>query len=128
MTHVHHIAGRLRLKFPDLRNRRELAGPMEKALRRLQDVKLAQINTVTGSLLVHYDVRGKREQDLLRAVEEVYRRFGLSLPVVRYARRDSMEPCALASHGANDLLGTLVGMAIEKCVQRSAVALVAALL
>jgi hypothetical protein len=128
MNQVHHIAGRLRLKFPELKNQRELARTLEEALRELQDIRLVQINAFTGSVLIHYEVRGQQERALLHSVEKVHRRFNLPAPAIYNKERNNTACRAHASGAADDLLSTLLGRAVENCVERSVIALVCALL
>lgn len=125
MNFVHHIDGRLRLKFPELRNRIHVVKAVEKAIRQLPTVRLVQANAVTGSLLIHYDARGKEQTNLLEAIEDVLsNRFGLDVfnRVSRMAVRRS-----LPSHG-NPIADRVVDMMIEKIVERSALALLGVLL
>lgn len=76
MSCVQHVAGRLRLKFPQLKNRPDLAGSVETASRQLDGVVIARINTVTGSLLIHYDAKEAKQEKFFTSIEHTNRQFG----------------------------------------------------
>lgn len=124
MSYVHHIAGRVRFKFPQLKNQPDLAVSVEKSLRRLDGVKLVQINPVTGSLLIHYDAHDARQKELLDVVEQVTRQFGLGHPAIGQKR---LHPASSAS-GTEQVVDKFIGLMIEKALERSALALVGAIL
>lgn len=126
MTHVHYVAGRLRLKFAKLKNQQELARTLEQTICCLDGITLVQTNTITGSLLVHYDVRGKDEQALLCAIEQVNRQYGLTS--ASWFQAANAVPGPLRTSHENEMVGALIGLVIEKVLERSALALVGALL
>lgn len=120
MSAIQHMPGRLRLKFPQLKNRPDLADAAIKAIRRLQGIRLVQANVFTGSLLIHYDVRGGK-QGLLAAIDEINRGLGLeSSPAVRPVR---------ASPSLGDqVIDRLIRIAIGKALQGSRLAFLSVLL
>lgn len=125
MTSVHQIAGRLRLKFPQLKNRTQLAGAIEMSIRSLPTVRLAHANTITGSLLIHYDARGAQQVILLKTIQDVlHRQFGLAISSDIPAK-----PAAnsMRFHG-NPIADRVADMIIEKIIERSALALLGVLI
>jgi hypothetical protein len=124
MNNVHHRPGRLRLKFPELKNRPDLGKGLESAMRKLNGVSLVQANTFTGTFLIHYTARGQREQDLLDNVGRITRQLGISSP--DHKRGASQQAPLPAS--ASGIVETLLGMAIEKSLQRYGMNLLSALL
>jgi hypothetical protein len=124
MNNVHHRPGRLRLKFPELKNRPDLAKGLEAAMRELNSVRLLQTNAYTGSLLMHYTARGQQEQDLLDDVGRIIRQLGISSPEDKHG---ASQPAPLPA-SADRVIETLVGMAVEKYLERYALNLLYVLL
>lgn len=126
MTSVHHITGRLRLKFPELRSRRDLSHAVEKAIRTLPMVRLVQVNSVTGSLLIHYDARGTQQAILLKAIQDVLaNQFGLIFSNDNSAAKAAAN--AMHFH-SNALVDRMTGMIVDKIVERSALAILGLLI
>jgi hypothetical protein len=124
MNNVHHSPGRLRLKFPELKNRPGLAKGLESAMRELNGVSLVQTNTITGTFLIHYTARGQQEQELLDNVGRITCRLGISSP--DYKRGASQYAPLPAS--ASRVVETLIGMTIEKSLERYGLNLLSVLL
>ena len=56
MSHyLHHVPGRLRLKDRSLKNSEDKAAEIRALCTQLPGIKAIELNTLTGSLLVHYD-------------------------------------------------------------------------
>jgi Heavy metal associated domain 2 len=56
MSHyLHHVPGRLRLKERSLKNSEDKAAEIRALCTQLPGIKALELNTLTGSLLVHYD-------------------------------------------------------------------------
>jgi hypothetical protein len=124
MNNVHHRPGRLRLKFPELKNRPDLAKGVESTMRELNGVGLVQTNTFTGTLLIHYTARGQQEQELLDHIGRKTLQLGISL---RDDKTGASQHAPLPA-SANHIVETLVGMAIEKCLERYGLNLLSVLL
>lgn len=125
MNCIHHMAGRLRLKFPELKGLAKFADAVEKAIRQLPTVRLVQANSLTGSLLIHYDARGEEQTTLLQAIEDILtNRFGLALSK-GISRTSSLR--SLPAYD-NPIADRAVNMMIEKIVERSTLALLGVLL
>lgn len=125
MISTHHITGRLRLKFPELKSRRDLSHAVEKAIRALPTVRLVQVNAVTGSVLIHYDARGTQQTILLNAVQDILaNQFGLV-----FSNGSSGKNAANSPHfHSNVLVERMTEMIVEKFVERSALALLGLLI
>ncbi len=53
--YLHEIPGRLRVKIPVLKKNSESACDIQQLLKKLPGIKSTSINTVTGSIIMHYD-------------------------------------------------------------------------
>lgn len=122
-SYTHHISGRLRIRYPQLKNNPARAKVVETALRKIDGVLSVETSTVTGSLLVRYDTRSSKRPALLEKLYQAKQQLGLvphtSAPVARTGpQRTTAEVFA----------DKALGMIVEKCIERSAYALLAALL
>ena len=125
MTAVHHITGRLRLRFIELKNRRELCHAVEKAIRTLPMVRLVQANAVTGSLLIHYDARGTQQAILLKQIHNILaHQFGFAFSSDRFGKTTASAPC----YDSNSLVERMTNMVVEKVVEQSALTLLGLLI
>lgn len=124
--YVHHVPGRLRVKAPALKRNPRLAAQVCSAAMTLDGVSGAEANPVTGSLIVTYDpLRIDPRMVLQRLAEDGVIRADVSLPEPDQVGFDLGRVAA----GATGNLGNaLMGVLVEKLVERSAVALVAAVL
>jgi hypothetical protein len=52
---VHHVPGRLRLKVPEAKGNADFLEDVKAALGPIQGIREIEVNSVTGSVLVHYD-------------------------------------------------------------------------
>lgn len=120
-TYVHHVSGRLRLRLPQLKGHSGRAREAEKVMSQISGVTSADVNIVTGSLLMRYDPTGIDRDTLLNAVHLTAKRLGLNeVPELRGERRTGVAISSLADRA--------VSIMLEKLIERSAVALVGALL
>jgi hypothetical protein len=120
-NYTHHIAGRWRTRYPQIKNQPGRARAVETALRRIKGVTLVEASPLTGSLLICYDAHGADRVALMEALHAAKRELGLA------AAPSRVEP--MANEMKSDTLGDkLLGMLVEKCVERSALALIAALI
>jgi len=53
--YLHESPGRLRVKIPDLKRNPQSAWDLQGLLKNLSGIKSSSINTVTGSVIMHYD-------------------------------------------------------------------------
>lgn len=119
MAHyVHHLPGRLRIKCHRLKNNEHRAHRMQTCLQRLNGVVSAEVNTTTGSLLVRYDAgRIPSEIILSKLIAE-----GFALDP-RHAKPGAKPDNPLATMISDKVVNKM----LETVVERSAVALLAAL-
>lgn len=124
MVQVHHVAGRLRMTLPQLKDQRKLAAQVERSLAALDGVSLVQANVFTGSVTLHYD-RHRLECDrLYAAIRRVVSGLGIADP-------PAPPPARMTTRGGMDgsaVVDKLVDQLIEKCVERAALALLGVLL
>lgn len=127
MTYVHHVPGRLRLQTPLLKgNRRAAAAALDTAVA-IPGVSDARVSAVTGSLVITYDKRELRPAVLWQSLCDSGLVSGPSpiqdrAPVTR-ARIGSASAATDIGFG-----GLVAGIIIESLLERSAVALVGALI
>jgi copper chaperone CopZ len=122
-TIVHEIPGRLRVRLPALRRNEANAARITAALRSLDGVSGVEASTVTGSLVVTYDRDTLQSRTILRRLAHAGFHVGHS----DAARNSSVSTSAVSRVGetaAKMVIGTLV----EKAVERSALALIGAIL
>jgi hypothetical protein len=128
MAHyVHHIPGRLRIKSAWLKRNEARAQRVRDLLGAIEGVNSAQANTVTGSLLISYDPDSTSPDALLQILKGAGCCAGsLVLP----NRETSVADRVVDSlSGTGDAFGkAVVGVLVEKMVERSAVALIGAVL
>jgi hypothetical protein len=122
MSHhyIHHIPGRLRVKCASLKRNDMKVRRVCDYLRGIDGVVEAEANALTGSLLIHYDAEMVRSETLLNSLKAlgcVHRETDVSRPVM-----DKTHP--LVQRVADQV----VQKAVETLIERSAVALVAAII
>ncbi|MHB0984377.1 MAG: HMA2 domain-containing protein [Sulfuricella sp.] len=120
MTHfVHHVPGRLRIKSPALKRNERQAKVAEEYLDSMNGVLSAEANTVTGSLVIKYDAFLVHGETILN-----------SLHAMGYAQSATLHRQGYSSGmGVGQKVSdTLVNKLLETVVERSAVALIAALI
>jgi hypothetical protein len=122
MERVHHISGRLRLRLPRLRQRAASAQRLEIEVSKCRGIVFAKASSATGSLLIRYDSSRVTLEALLDVVRTAAAQLDL-LDAPRPAQAMSASP-AVKSVLADKLVDLVVG----KLVERSAIALVGALL
>ncbi len=127
MLYIHHVPGRLRLQMPQLKgNRREAEAALDDAIA-IPGVSEARVSAVTGSLVITYD-----KQKLAPAVlwQSLCERGIVSgqLPIQEGVpvTRARIGPSVTASDKSLDKL--IIGIIVESLLERSAVALVGALI
>ena len=120
MTHyVHHVPGRLRVKSPALKKNERQAKLVKEYLDSMNGVLSADVSTVTGSIVIKYDaflVEGKTILNSLHAM-------GHARSVTPHG-----EVYSSGIGVGQKVTDTLVNKLLETVVERSAVALIAALI
>lgn len=123
-TYTHHITGRLRTRYSQLKNNPALAKITEDAIRKVRGVISVEASIVTGSLLIRYDAHAAKSEGLLDTLYQTKQRLGLIPAPQRAPLPMKPEQSAIA----DTLTEKLLGMAVEKCIERSTIAFLAALL
>jgi len=119
MSHyIHHVPGRLRVKSPALKRNEREAAQTRAYLDQLHGVHSAEVNTVTGSILIHYDTQRVAAQTLINTLR--------SLGHVQPEHGHAMH---YQGPGLGQKLSdAVVNKLVETVLERSATALVAAIL
>lgn len=125
-TYTHHISGRLRTRYPQLKNNPTRARAVESALRGIEGVVSVEASTVTGSLLICYEPNVPNRQALLDAVYASKQQLGLAR--VPAASATSAPATSAPPTLAVKVVDKAFDMLVEKCIERSTYALFAALL
>lgn len=122
--HIHHIAGRLRLKLSQLKNQPARARRVEAAIRQVESVSFVEASTLSGNLLIRYRAVGAERDALLAAIERALRGMGFS---AEPSQRDfsKTSPVAVA---AGLLAEQLLKVAVQKCLERCGLGLLGVLL
>jgi copper chaperone CopZ len=128
VIYIHHVPGRLRLRLRQLKANQPAAQAACEALRPLPGVTHVDSNPATGSVTIRYDCR----ESALEEVWEVLHRQGLvgsPIPDLRIpidAR--SAHGVSVGSHIAGSAAEAAIGFLVEKLLERSAIALIGALI
>ncbi|MBC7857857.1 MAG: hypothetical protein H7Z39_03585 [Burkholderiaceae bacterium] len=122
--HIHHIAGRLRLKLPQLKHQPARARTVAAAIRQVDGVSFVEASSLSGSLLIRYPAVGAERDALLVALERALRGLGLSGEPSQ-CHYSKAAPAALA---AGLLTEKLLEVAVQKCLERCGFALLGILL
>jgi hypothetical protein len=127
MSHyVHHVPGRLRVRSPGLKRNEVQAAWVRSLVHGLDGVARGEVSTVTGSVLISYD---PQRTDAGRLLAELGRHGVVPEGVAAESGASPGDYVSRVAQGAGETLGKVVmGMVVEKLVERSAVALVAAVL
>jgi hypothetical protein len=125
MSHcIHHIPGRLRFKFVQLKNQPARARMVESAISQVIGVTSVEISILSGSLLIHYKATGAEREKLLASLERTMMQIGLiSEPTTPAFSKASHVPAP-----AGVVTDKLLDMLMQKCIERSALALLGILL
>ncbi len=123
MTHyIHHVPGRVRVKTPVLKRNEKAAAALGAALSGQDGILHHQVNTRTGSVVLHYDIARIEVQPILAFL----------------ARRGFLSPAATAlpapsrprsRTGVGSTIGKAAfGFALEELIKWSATTMVKAIL
>lgn len=120
--YMHHVPGRLRFKLLPLKGLARRAEEVEKAVRQIKGVTSIEVNSITGSLLIHYDVTEVCSHTFLDVIKKTLLQSGAMASSSMQLNAPS------SSTAASVVTDKLVGTLLEKLIERSAVAIVGALL
>jgi len=119
---MHNVPGRLRVKSPLLKRNSAACDDIRKALSTIQGIAAVDFNLTTGSLLINYNHRTSKPEDIIGLLE----RKG-------YFDRTKATTNERYIHAAAEKTGRVIGkaalgMAIEKAFEGSALSLLAILI
>lgn len=120
--YIHHVPGRLRIRSPLLKRDNERAKEAEEFLQSIEGVSSVRANTVTGSITLTY------ERDIVNSevILDVAAQRGYYRPEAVRPADGQLHDMAMRTSGT---LGKLLfGFVVKEAVERSAVALIGALL
>lgn len=118
MSHyIHHVPGRLRVKSPGLKRNAHAAEVTKDHMARLLGVESTEVNSVTGSLVIRYDTRLVGGHTLINTL----RSLGHLLP-------HHGEIHQSGSGIGQKVSDTVVNKLLETVIERSATALIAAII
>jgi hypothetical protein len=118
--YLHHVPGRLRVKSANLKRNEHHARRVSDYLLGIDGVLQAEVNVLTGSLLIHYDVAAVPKETLLNSLKHL----GCLHP-----HTDVSRPATKNVHPmVQRVSDKVVAKAVEALIERSAVAIVAAIL
>jgi cation transport ATPase len=120
--YMHNVPGRLRVKSPLLKRNNDAGNELKKALSTIQGVAAVDFNPTTGSLLINYNHRVTKHEDIISLLE----RKG-------YFDRTRAVTNESAIHAAAEKTGRVVGkavlgIAIDKALEGSALSLIGLLI
>jgi Heavy metal associated domain 2 len=127
MTYIHHVPGRLRLQTPRLKGNRRVAQAALDTAIGITGVLEARVSAVTGSLLITYDKRELTPEVLWQCLCKSGIVSGPS-PIeesVPVTRAWIGPPNVASEKGFGGLVAEII---LERLLERSAVALVGALM
>lgn len=118
MSHyTHHVPGRLRVKSPHLKRNAHRAEAARRHVSGLDGVLNAEANPLTGSLLITYDVNRIGAEALFD-----------SLRGLGHVETGHPAPALAAHNPLQRVTDTVVNKLVETALERSATALIAAIL
>lgn len=105
MSHIHHVPGRLRIRIPELKRNPAMADSLKTKLESTSGVRSVIANSLTGSVLIHYDCRVCDLDSIFQVVP----------------RQPHVEPRsrAVPPRFEASIANAIVWYAVEKAVERS---------
>lgn len=67
--YVHQVPGRLRVKIPSVKNNPGKASDVRRILEQIEGIDSTAVNTITGSIVIHYDSRAVDSGAILDALK-----------------------------------------------------------
>jgi hypothetical protein len=122
MSHyVHHVPGRMRIRTPILKHNKKRAQAIQALVTAQTGVKTAEVNTITGSVVIHYDPMCTTSTVLF----DLLKREGCT------GAADHSLATGIVSRGnalSSGVSKAVIGAVVENLLKHSATALVAALI
>ena len=120
--YIHNVQGRLRVKTPFIKRSPLMAQEIQTLLGQIRGVNTTKVNTLTGSVVVHYDPKSVSSKEVLDALREAGY-FDLSKAVTN----DQYVYSAAAKTGGI-IWSALAGAFVEQALQGSVLSLLAVLI
>lgn len=127
-NHVHHLPGRLRIRLLALKGAPAAAGRVQSTLAAIDGISACTVSAVTGSVLVNYEPMVANLEQLAATLRNLGYEFG-DLPPPLPGGRALHPGLEIDFTDMGRQLGKMaLTVALEKALERSAVALIAALI
>jgi cell division FtsZ-interacting protein ZapD len=132
MNHyIHHVPGRMRVKSPLIKGNEKEAARLRNLLVGVEGVLSHEVKSITGSILISYDTALTQAPQILAFLEEHN-----YLKLTGTLRQRNYIPAPQRSHPLRELGSSMgkafgkavVNIAVEKLAERSAMALISAIL
>jgi hypothetical protein len=121
MSYLHHVPGRIRVRATGVKHNAPRADALKQWLESLKGVERVDVNTLTGSVLIHYTVAAT---DGTRLITLMRRRKWISPWHAEAGLTPALGPSGIERAAARAILGYLAKAAIE----HSLIAIAAAVL
>ncbi|SEL31357.1 HMA2 domain-containing protein [Nitrosovibrio tenuis] len=118
--YVHHVPGRLRVKTQALKNNLSGARQVKSCMETVRGVLETEVSTITGSVVIKYDACLVSSTTILETLRDQ--------GCIQNAHCLAAHQAVHRTHPAQKLADTLVAKLIETAVERSAIALIAAII
>jgi hypothetical protein len=129
--HLHHVPGRLRLRVPAIKRNEHHARAVGSVLRETDGVLRHELSSITGSVVVHYAPGRLDPQQLINRLRELTPAAPATpgTALVPWQPVSAPRRPAVGERGLAQQIGKALATSLtEKLIERSALALVAALL
>jgi cation transport ATPase len=118
--YLHEVPGRLRIQIPSLKRNSQSAQEVRDLLEDLSGIESASVNTVTGSVTVHYDPETIRSRAILSLLSrEEYIDVTRAIPSHQYVETALSKAGRVASKA-------LIGFALDRALQGSPLSILTA--
>jgi copper chaperone CopZ len=125
--YIHHVPGRIRVKSPLIKRSDTRAQAVFELLRALDGVIAVEVSTLTGSVVVNYD---RDRLDAQRILETLQAYGHLEVPTTgaMIAAAGDAAAAERAATIGQSFGKAIFGVLVEKALERSAVALIGAII
>jgi copper chaperone CopZ len=124
IQYIHHVPGRLRVKSAAVKASEANARRAKECLEGVEGVHAVEANVVTGSVTVHYNARLVSGEALLSEFRGLELAPEATLQGGAFVHRGGAGATALAENVANRVVGKIA----ETLIERSAIALIGAII
>lgn len=123
MSHsIHHVPGRIRVRSSSIKRNDKEAQAVQDFLGTIRGVSAVSVSTVTGSITINHDAQMVSSTAILDALRQQHH-FNWEV-----AAATNSTPSQSSAAKAGEIFGKAVfGVLVEKVLERSAIALIAAI-